>query len=134
MDPGLAEARSSRPNQSRNASSSLRLGALKGTSTPLPQPASTAARNLAQPSAGTDQGSALTDAKLPHSTRAAVRSGYAAENVSDIEPPSDQPKIAARDEPAASITARTSPMRSSSVCSPTRSESPWPRLSKTMTL
>src|SRR6266404_5431497 len=48
-------------------------------------------------------------------------------------PPSDQPKIVARGDPAASITARTSPTRSSTVCSPTRSESPWPRLSKTMT-
>jgi len=56
-----------------------------------------------------------------------------AENISDIDPPSDQPKIVAPAEPAASITARTSPMRSSRVCSPTRSESPWPRLSNTMT-
>src|SRR5258708_2146297 len=51
-----------------------------------------------------------------------------------IGPPSDQPYMAARSEPAASITARTSPIRSSIVCSATRSESPCPRLSKTITL
>src|SRR6266851_2981400 len=45
----------------------------------------------------------------------------------------DQAKTVARFEPAASSTARTSPIRSSRVCSVTRSESPWPRLSKTIT-
>src|SRR5882762_3892377 len=49
-------------------------------------------------------------------------------------PPSDQQYMAARSEPAASITARTSPIRSSIVCSAMRSESPCPRLSKTITL
>jgi hypothetical protein len=52
-----------------------------------------------------------------------------------IGPPSEMPSSAARREPAASITARTSSMRCSSVgrlFSSTRSESPVPRLSNTM--
>ena len=47
--------------------------------------------------------------------------------------PSDWPKSAARSDPAASITARTSSMRCSSVArlaSGTRSDIPVPRLSK----
>jgi hypothetical protein len=47
-----------------------------------------------------------------------------------IDAPSDKPKSAARREPAASITARTSSMRVSSVGAPsTGSDIPVPRLS-----
>jgi hypothetical protein len=52
-----------------------------------------------------------------------------------IVAPSDMPSSAARSEPAASITARTSSIRSSSVGAPaTGSERPTPRRSKTSTL
>ena len=61
-----------------------------------------------------------------------VRSGYVAANRHAIGPPSDTPKMTARSDPAASITARTSSIRVSSEgsrSSETRSESPMPRLS-----
>jgi len=48
MDPGLATARSSRPNHSTNARSSRRLGAFTSTSTPSPQWFSSFARNRSQ--------------------------------------------------------------------------------------
>ena len=48
--------------------------------------------------------------------------------------PSEKPAMAARVEPTASITARTSSIRSSSEGAPVmRSDRPWPRLSKAMT-
>ena len=47
-----------------------------------------------------------------------------------IGPPSESPTSAARSEPAASITARTSSIRSSRVGPGIGSESPVPRLSK----
>ena len=59
-----------------------------------------------------------------------MRSGWVAAKSIDIGPPSETPASAARSEPAASKTARTSSMRSSSVPMRTRSESPIPRLSK----
>jgi len=50
-----------------------------------------------------------------------------------IGPPSDTPTTAARSEPAASITARTSSIRFSMSAIPaTRSDTPVPRLSKTI--
>ena len=50
-----------------------------------------------------------------------------------IGPPSETPNRAARSDPAASMTARTSSMRSSRVgASVTGSDSPVPRLSKTI--
>src|SRR5215471_6616006 len=45
-----------------------------------------------------------------------------------MAPPSELPKIAARSEPTASITARTSSMRSSRLAMPVRSDSPVPPL------
>lgn len=64
-------------------------------------------------------------------TRAVVRSGYVAAKRTDIGPPSEMPNSAARCEPTASITTRTSSIRCSSVgISATRSDSPVPRLSK----
>jgi hypothetical protein len=54
-----------------------------------------------------------------------------AANRTAIGPPSSVPQIAARSDPAAFITARTSSIWSSSVGAPNRgSESPEPRLSK----
>jgi len=62
---------------------------------------------------------------------AAVRSGWLDANRIDIGPPSEKPTTAARRDPAASITARTSSMRVSRSGIPvTRSERPVPRLSK----
>ena len=59
-----------------------------------------------------------------------VSSGWVAANRIDIGTPSDTPIRAARSDPAASMTARTSSIRSSSVGAPTTgSESPVPRLS-----
>src|SRR2546421_4050104 len=65
--------------------------------------------------------------------RADVRAGCVALNSTAMGPPSEKPKSAARSEPTASITARTSSIRSSSVgrsWTLTRSDSPVPRLSK----
>ena len=63
-------------------------------------------------------------------TSAAVRSGWVAANSATIGPPSETPSSAARSEPTASITARTSSIRSSSGATPwTRSDRPVPRLS-----
>src|SRR5260370_12827348 len=104
MAPGLAEARSRRPNHWTNASSSRRLGALIGMRTPSPQWVSTCRRRRAHCSWSTAHGAALIEAKLPHSTREEVRYGEVAENISDIDPPSDQPKIVARGGSAASMT------------------------------
>ena len=75
--------------------------------------------------------SSLTSA--PARSKATVRSGKLAANSIDIGPPSDSPISAARSEPTASITARTSSMRSSSVPTCARSESPIPRLSNRIT-
>jgi hypothetical protein len=66
----------------------------------------------------------------PQKMSAAVRSGWLAANKSDIGAPSLTPMRTARSEPTASITDRTSSMRSSSVPIVVRSESPMPRLSK----
>ncbi len=64
-------------------------------------------------------------------TSAHTRSGYVAAKKTLIGPPSDAPSRAARSDPTASITARTSSMRVSSVAAPlTGSDMPWPRLSK----
>ena len=69
----------------------------------------------------------------PYRTRALVSCGYVAANSSDIGTPSDEPKITARSEPAAAITARTSSIRSSRIGAPTTgSDSPLPRLSNMM--
>ena len=69
----------------------------------------------------------------PWSTSALTRSGCVAANNAHMGPPSDTPNIAARSDPAASITARTSSTRCSSVgTSLTGSDSPVPRLSKTI--
>ena len=63
--------------------------------------------------------------------KAATRSGYVAANSRAIGAPSTTPKIAARWEPTASMTARRSSIRASSVGAPeTRSDIPVPRLSK----
>ena len=65
-----------------------------------------------------------------------VRSGYVAANSMAIGPPSDTPRTTVRSEPTASITARASSIRTSSDgsrSSDTRSESPTPRLSNTIT-
>jgi hypothetical protein len=65
--------------------------------------------------------------------RAGVRSGYVAAKRRLIGPPSERPRRAARSEPAASITARTSSIRVSRLAMPaTRSDAPVPRLSKTI--
>jgi hypothetical protein len=67
-------------------------------------------------------------------TSAETRSGSVAANMAPIAPPSPQPTNAARSDRAASMTARTSSARCSSVTIPgTRSESPVPRLSKMIT-
>lgn len=66
----------------------------------------------------------------PYNTSDDTRSGYVAAKSNAIGPPSDEPNSAARSEPAASITARTSSIRSSRVAaSVTRSDKPVPRLS-----
>ena len=60
-----------------------------------------------------------------------TRSGYVAAKRMLIGPPSEAPRSAARSEPTASMTARTSSIRVSSVGAPlTRSDIPWLRLSK----
>ena len=65
---------------------------------------------------------------LQHSAHA--RTGYVAAKRIAIDPPSETPIIAARSEPDASITARRSSIRVSSVGKlPTRSDIPVPRLS-----
>lgn len=69
---------------------------------------------------------------MPNVTKATVRSGYVAAKRTLRLPPSEKPKTAARSDSAASITARTSSIRSSSVGkldSGTGSERPVPRLS-----
>ena len=74
-------------------------------------------------------------AKVPNRTSAAVRSGWVAAKRAHRLPPSEAPNSAGRSEPTASITARRSSMRSSSVGSlsfGTRSDRPVPRLSKTI--
>ena len=70
---------------------------------------------------------------MPQRARAQTRSGYVAAKRMLIGPPSETPIKAARSEPAASMTARTSSMRVSNVGMPlTRSDMPVPRLSKRM--
>ena len=69
----------------------------------------------------------------PWRMSARVRSGWAAAKSIARGPPSDSPMMAARSLPAASMTARMSSMRVSSVVAPgTRSDMPMPRLSKRM--
>ena len=69
----------------------------------------------------------------PWRMSARVRSGCAAAKRIESGPPSDSPITAARSEPTASITARMSSIRVSSVVAPaTRSLMPRPRLSKRM--
>jgi hypothetical protein len=70
----------------------------------------------------------------PYSTSADTRSGWDAANTTLIGTLSMNPASAARCDPAASITARMSSLRSSSVGAPaTRSDMPVPRLSNTST-
>ena len=67
-------------------------------------------------------------------TRLATRSGYVAANTAATAAPSQEPMSAARSEPTASMTARTSSIRSSIDGAPaTGSETPVPRLSKSRT-
>ena len=75
-------------------------------------------------------------ALVPNRISAIVRSGYVAANSMAIGPPSDTPSTTVRSEPTASITARASSIRTSSDgsrSSDTRSDSPTPRLSNTIT-
>ena len=70
---------------------------------------------------------------VPYRISPSVRSGKVAANDPDIAPPPIVPKCTARSDPAASITARTSSIRSARVGSSsgaTRSDRPVPRLSK----
>src|SRR5215469_7429752 len=70
----------------------------------------------------------------PYSTSAATRSGWDAAKTTLIGTLSEAPNTAARSDPAASITARISSLRSSSVGTPaTRSDRPVPRLSNRST-
>ena len=76
-------------------------------------------------------------AKMPNATSATARSGYVAAKSALMFPPSEKPNTAARSDSAASITARTSSIRSSSVGSEdsaTGSDSPVPRLSNRISL
>jgi hypothetical protein len=70
----------------------------------------------------------------PYSTSAVTHSGCDAAKTTLIGTPSETPNSAARSDLAASITARMSSLRSSSVGAPAmRSDMPVPRLSKTIT-
>ena len=72
-------------------------------------------------------------AKVPYSTRLATRSGWVAANSIAIGPPSSIATTLARSEPAASITARTSSICSSSVGGLVDgSDIPLPRRSNTI--
>jgi hypothetical protein len=70
-------------------------------------------------------------AKPPYTIKADTRRGYVAAKRALMEAPSETPIKTARRDPAASMTARMSSIRSSRQGVPTaRSESPVPRLSK----
>jgi hypothetical protein len=74
-------------------------------------------------------------AEVPQRIKPAVRSGYVAAKTALIIPPESMPRSAARSDPAASMTARTSSIGTSSVSSSRRgSEIPVPRLSNWITL
>ena len=76
----------------------------------------------------------MARAKVAYSTRALVRSGKVAANSAAIGPPSSVPTKAAFSDPAASITASTSSIWSSSVGAPkSGSDSPEPRRSNVIT-
>src|SRR3954451_4916349 len=73
-------------------------------------------------------------ANVPNTTSEDTGSGYGAANRIAMGPPSDTLFIAACSTPAASMTARMSSMRSSTLARPTlRSERPVPRLSNVRT-
>ena len=133
---GLADWTCGRPNHSRSCRSSLRLGARYAALRPSPQRATTFSSvmyssNSARVDSPHGQSSVVSSfTSAPQSTSARVRSGYVAANRIESGPPSDTPMSAAVSEPAASMTARTSSIRSSSVPTRTRSDRPIPRLSK----
>src|SRR6516162_10911972 len=125
----LALWRSKRAMRRRVASSAARLGTILFRQySPLPH-----RRSILDDSslyASSERSANGDDAKQPHSTRACACCGKAPANMRLNEPPWENPNSAARSEPAASITARTSSIRSSSVATPaTRSDRPVPRLS-----
>ena len=138
---GLALCRWKRANQSMNSSSSARLGAsheiARSASARVPNAASRSGMLRSHSSRGGASGKSGAHVARggddPYSTAAVVLSGYVAAKRSVMATPSETPISAARSEPAASMTARTSSMRVSSCAIPVaRSESPVPRLSNMM--
>ena len=131
---GLADCIWRRPNQACSSSSSFLLGMKYPSARPFPQRSpivgidSSNSARVASPHGQSSVLSSFTSA--PQSRSARVRSGWVAAKRIDIGPPSETPSSAARSDPAASMTALTSSIRSSSVPICTRSERPMPRLSK----
>jgi hypothetical protein len=131
---GLAACTFSRPNHSSARRSSALLGITCAQALPSFQRSASvemAASNSSRVASPHGQSSVFSSfTSAPQRTSAVVRCGWLAANSIDRGPPSEIPISAARSDPAASITARTSSIRCSSVPAVTRSERPRPRLSK----
>lgn len=129
---GVDDIRSHRRYQDKNLVSPARDGARTGTRLASPQPVSTAAdsSSIIAGSAVNGPGPSVTLTARDPSTSALTRPGWVAANIAAMPAPSPQARIAARADPAASMTAAMSSARCSSVGTPvTRSESPVLRLS-----
>jgi hypothetical protein len=135
--PGLAADRSKRP--ASNSGSATAVGATMAMAVPVPHLASVSRSIVSTTRSLHPQGASSARrnrAVVAMSTSAVTRSGWVAAKSIAIGPPSDAPTTTARSEAAASITARKSSMRCSSVGSSatgTGSDSPVPGLSKVMT-
>ena len=131
--PGLTAKRSKRPHDCTCCSSWAMLGAKSFAVMPVPHSRSIRAKRRSIWVGVIPQGYSGSEsprANVPYSTSAAVLSGYVAAKRIHIGPPSEIPNSVACSDPAASITARTSSIRCSSVGRvATGSESPVPRLS-----
>ena len=129
--PGLADSRSSLPNWATASELVAWDVETVWIMTPRPQPATMRA---ILSSVSAEEPRSAERVKPPTRTRCETSSGQVAANSALMAQPSEKPMTAARREPAASITARTSSMRCSSEGAPVmRSDRPWPRLSKAMT-
>ena len=127
---GLPLSLWARANASNSGSEAV--GNHSRTSSVVPQPSTSCSRSRSHSAFGRPQGKSGAQRNRgnePYTHSAATRSGCNAANNRLMGPPSETPITAARDEPAASMIARTSSIRVSRSATPTGSDAPVPRLS-----
>ena len=129
--PGLHDRRSNLPNSAISRSFPSWVPITRFIDRPVPHAATVAVTKASNASSVTENPART---KPPTRTRCDTRSGYVAANNTLMGQPSENPSRIVRFEPTASMTARTSSIRSSSDGTPdTRSDRPCPLLSNVTT-